>query len=159
MFQSAMKSVMVVGYTVYRGHVVFKSLAERMDQNPHLDVQMYLNIQRPPHEQASPSERIRLFTENFARHEWPGQRFPKLFFDPRSLAAEPTARASLHAKCIVIDKDVSFVSSANLTEAAQTKNIEVGVLVRSPAFARRLTEHFETLASIHVLSSVPLPRA
>ena len=52
-------------------------------------------------------------------------------------------RASLHAKCVVVDKELAFVSSANFTEAAQTKNIEVGVTLRSAAFAKRLAEHFE----------------
>jgi phosphatidylserine/phosphatidylglycerophosphate/cardiolipin synthase-like enzyme len=157
MFQSARESILVAGYAVYQGRVVFKALAERMDQNPQLEVQMYLDIQRPQHDQSSPSELVRRFAERFARHEWPGQRFPTLFFDPRSLELEPTRKGSLHAKCVVVDDEVAFVSSANFTEAAQTRNIEVGVLVRSPAFARRLTEHFETLASIHVLRPVPLP--
>jgi phosphatidylserine/phosphatidylglycerophosphate/cardiolipin synthase-like enzyme len=77
-------------------------------------------------------------------------------FDPRSLETETARRASLHAKCIVVDKGVAFVSSANFTEAAQSKNVEVGVLLRSTAFARRLIEHFEALASEHALAPVPL---
>jgi phosphatidylserine/phosphatidylglycerophosphate/cardiolipin synthase-like enzyme len=159
MFQAARESVLVAGYAVYQGQVIFKALAERMDQNSQLDVQMYLDIQRSPHDQSSPSELVRRFAERFVRHEWPGQRFPRVFYDPRSLETEPTRRASLHAKCIVVDQEVAFVSSANFTEAAQTKNIEVGVCVRSPAFARRLTEHFEILASTHELQPVPLSLA
>ena len=50
----------------------------------------------------------------------------------------------------------AFVSSANFTEAAQTKNIEVGVLLRSHAFARRLTNHFESLAALSILKPIPL---
>jgi phosphatidylserine/phosphatidylglycerophosphate/cardiolipin synthase-like enzyme len=156
MFQNARESVLVAGYAVYQGHLVFKALAERMDQHPQLDVQMFLDIQRPHHDHSSSSELVRRFAERFARHQWPGRRFPRLFYDPRSLETEPGRRASLHAKCIVIDKELTFVSSANFTEAAQTKNIEVGVQVRSPSFSRRLTEHFEMLASKHELKAVPL---
>jgi phosphatidylserine/phosphatidylglycerophosphate/cardiolipin synthase-like enzyme len=65
-------------------------------------------------------------------------------------------RASLHAKCVVVDNEQAFVSSANFTEAAQTKNIEVGTLIRSPTFARKLSEHFETLASTGSVKPVPL---
>jgi phosphatidylserine/phosphatidylglycerophosphate/cardiolipin synthase-like enzyme len=158
MFQSARESVLVAGYAVYQGQIVFKTLAERMDQNPQLDVHMYLDIRRPPHDQSRPSELVRRFAERFARQEWPGQRFPRLFYDPRSLETDPAKRASLHAKCIVVDQEVAFVSSANFTEAAQTKNIEVGALLRSPAFARRLMEHFAILASTHELQSVPLAK-
>ena len=80
------------------------------------------------------------------------------FCRPRSSVPgdRPYKAASLHAKCIVVDKGLAFVSSANFTEAAQTKNIEVGVLIRSPAFARRLSEHFEILASTCAVKPVPL---
>ena len=37
------------------------------------------------------------------------------------------------------------MTSANFTEAAQERNIEAGVLVRSPAFAQALSAQFETL--------------
>src|SRR5262249_15873107 len=156
MFWTARESVLVAGYAVYQGHVVFKTLAERMDQNPQLSVQMFLDIQRPLHDQSSPSELVRRFADRFVRHEWPGQRLPRLFYDPRSLETEPARRASLHAKFIVVDQEVAFVSSANFTEAAQTKNIEVGVHVRSATFARRLSEHFEILVATHELQSVAL---
>jgi phosphatidylserine/phosphatidylglycerophosphate/cardiolipin synthase-like enzyme len=37
---------------------------------------------------------------------------------------------SLHAKCIAVDDQQVFVSSASFTEAGQDRNIEVGLLVR-----------------------------
>jgi phosphatidylserine/phosphatidylglycerophosphate/cardiolipin synthase-like enzyme len=76
---------------------------------------------------------------------------PELFYDPRSLDVESTKRSSLHAKCIVVDRRVTFVTSASFTEAAQTRNIEVGSLIRSERFAERLAWHFETLISAGLL--------
>jgi phosphatidylserine/phosphatidylglycerophosphate/cardiolipin synthase-like enzyme len=157
MFHSARESVLVAGYAVYQGQVVFKELADRMDQIPALQVQMYLDIQRQPHDHASPSELVRQFGERFVRKEWPGRRLPKVYYDPRSLEEDYAKRASLHAKCVVVDREQAFVSSANFTEAAHTKNIEVGVHLRSSSFARRLAEHFETLSALHKLRPVPLP--
>jgi phosphatidylserine/phosphatidylglycerophosphate/cardiolipin synthase-like enzyme len=84
------------------------------------------------------------------------KRPPGLYYDPRSLEIDYDRRASLHAKFIVIDKEQAFVSSANFTEAAQTKNIEVGVLLRSPPFACRLAGHFQALAEHGTLRPVPL---
>jgi len=78
-----------------------------------------------------------------------------LFYDPRSLETDSSQRACLHAKCVVIDHEQAFVSSANFTEAAQQRNIEVGVLIRSRAFTTRLVEHFEALASAGLLKPVP----
>ena len=129
MFQSARQSVLDRRLRRLPGPVIFKELAERMDQNPELQVQMYLDIQRPHHDQSSPSELVRVFADRFVRNEWPGRRLPKLYYDPRSLETDHTKRASLHAKCVVVDEEQAFVSSANFTEAAQTKNIEVGVLL------------------------------
>jgi phosphatidylserine/phosphatidylglycerophosphate/cardiolipin synthase-like enzyme len=77
------------------------------------------------------------------------------YYDPRSLNADAAKRASLHAKCIVIDREAAFVSSANFTEAAQVRNIEVGVLIRSPGFAVKLARHFETLAAEGILRRLP----
>jgi phosphatidylserine/phosphatidylglycerophosphate/cardiolipin synthase-like enzyme len=37
---------------------------------------------------------------------------------PRSLDQEQAKKATLHAKCIAIDNEIAFISSANFTEAA-----------------------------------------
>ena len=55
---------------------------------------------------------------------------------------------SLHAKCIVVDGEHVFVSSANFTEAAQERNIEVGLLVQSRAVADRVCRFFDALLDI-----------
>ncbi len=156
LFRGARDSVLIAGYAVYQGHVIFKELAERLDRSPRLDVQMYLDIHRPHLDRSSASDLVRSFGERFVRDEWPGRTLPKVYYDPRSLEADHANRASLHAKCIVVDNETAFVSSANFTEAAQTKNIEVGALIRSRPFASRLAEHFRTLSSIHAMKAVPL---
>ena len=56
-----------------------------------------------------------------------------------------TVRSSLHAKCVVVDAEHVFVSSANFTEAGQERNIEVGLNIRSEWLAKRLIRHFKLL--------------
>jgi phosphatidylserine/phosphatidylglycerophosphate/cardiolipin synthase-like enzyme len=51
----------------------------------------------------------------------------------------------LHAKCIVIDGEELFVTSANFTEAAQSRNIETGLLVKSSAIADQAARFFDSL--------------
>lgn len=155
MFRTARQSVLLAGYAVYQGRVIFKALAERMDQDPQLRVQMFLDVQRPMHDASGPAELLRRFAERFIGQEWPGLRLPKLFYDPRSLETDSSQHACLHAKCVLIDHEQAFVSSANFTEAAQQRNIEVGVLIRSRSFTTRLVEHFEALASAGLLKPVP----
>lgn len=130
-------------------------MAERMTRRPELKVRMFLNVHRGHRDTTKDFELIREFAHRFKTTEWPGGRLPEVYYDPRSLEMDSLKRASMHAKCIVIDRKLAFVSSANFTEAAQARNIEVGALVHSERFAARLAEHFEALASAGLL--VPLP--
>jgi len=57
------------------------------------------------------------------------------------------ARTSLHAKCVVVDERWSLVGSANFTQRAQTRNLEVGALIDSAAFARDLIGQFRAATS------------
>ena len=72
-------------------------------------------------------------------------RLPDLFYDPRSLAQDESNRASLHAKCVVVDGVKAFIGSANLTEAAQLRNIEIGLVVTGALIADAVERHFEAL--------------
>lgn len=155
LFSQAKDYVLVAGYAVYQGRDVFRALAERMDKLPSLNVRMYLDVQRKQGDTTKDSEILRAFAQRFKKREWPGKRLPQVYFDPRALGTEQLKRSSLHAKCIVVDRTCSFVSSANFTEAAQVRNIEVGVLVRSPYFANQLSHHFEALAEAGFLRPVP----
>lgn len=154
LFSHASSSVLVAGYVVYQGAQVFRALAERMDQLPELAVRMFLNIERRRTDTSLDSELVRRFRHKFRTKDWPGERLPELFYDPRSLDPTPARRASLHAKCVVVDEEVAFVSSANFTEAAQRRNVEAGVLIRSQRFAAKLAAHFLTLAEVGHMSRV-----
>ena len=55
------------------------------------------------------------------------------------------------------DDEAVFVTSANLTEAALDRNIEVGVLVRDRALALSVSSHFQVLIDRGLLK--PLPTA
>ncbi len=156
MFRNARESVLIAGYAVYQGHVVFKELAERMDQIPDLRVQMYLDIQRPHQDQTSPAELVRAFAERFVPQRMAGAPAPEAFLRPEIVRGGSRQTYRLHAKCVVVDNEQAFVSSANFTEAAQTRNLEVGVLLRSSSFAQKLTNHFESLGALSILKPIPL---
>jgi hypothetical protein len=50
------------------------------------------------------SDLVRRFAERFTAYQWPKDRpLPAIFYDPRSLAMPAEKRASLHAKCVVVD--------------------------------------------------------
>lgn len=55
--------------------------------------------------------------------------------------------AAMHAKCAVADGSVAFVTSANLTGAGLTENMELGLVVRGGDAPRRIAAHFNALIS------------
>lgn len=155
LFRSATSEVLVAGFAIYQGRDVFRVLAEQMDRLPGLRVQFFIDIRRPLGDSTAASELVWRFANRFRSSEWPGNRLPELYYDPRSLDDQPERRSSLHAKCVVIDRRWALVTSANFTEAAQIRNIEVGALVKSADFASTLAGHFHLLAAAHVLVRAP----
>ena len=148
LFRNAECSVLVAGYELYQAEPVFRTLANRIADHPTPAVRMFLNVKRPFGETSTDSELIAAFAHRFRTEHWPSDRaLPEIYFDPRSLAMDAKRKAVLHAKCIVVDGRTAFVSSANFTEAAQERNIEVGVLVRSEIVAERLVTFFAALIS------------
>lgn len=84
---------------------------------------------------------------------------PDIFYDPQALAPGPRDRASLHAKCVIIDARKVLISSANFTEAGQQRNIEVGLTFRSPVVAERLLRFVDTLVgAAHLKQAFPIQR-
>lgn len=155
LFRSARRSVLIAGYVIYQGQEVFKELARRMEEVPDLTVKMFLNVSRSYNDTRAEQAIFGEFRDRF-RREWPGSCFPEVFYDPRGLELDPKVRASLHAKVVIVDGKRAFVSSANFTEAAQVKNIEVGILVRDALFAGKLDQHFVGLAANNTLHKLAL---
>lgn len=151
---SAERSIWISTYAYYDGPRAFKSLAARMQAIPQLQVRLLLNIQRRPGETTPLEELVVRFAERLWMHDWPGSREPAVFYDPRSLETHAPG-GILHAKAVIADDKAAFVTSANLTEAAFDRNIEVGVLSRDPALAASLARHFGTLIERGLL--LPLP--
>jgi phosphatidylserine/phosphatidylglycerophosphate/cardiolipin synthase-like enzyme len=145
LFAEAEHRVLVVGFAVHQGREIFAALADRMQQRADLAVRLCLDVRRAPGDTTRSDALLRRFAERFVRQEWPGSRLPDLFCDPRSLAAGESVRASLHAKCVVGDGMKAFIGSANLTEAAQLRNIEIGLVVTGSVIADSVERHMEAL--------------
>jgi phosphatidylserine/phosphatidylglycerophosphate/cardiolipin synthase-like enzyme len=132
-----------------------QALADRMLEVPSLSVRLFLDIQRPHGDSTTSPELIRRFAARFRPSQWPKDRpMPDVYFDPRSLDPEVDKRACMHAKTVVVDSRYVFVSSANFTEAAQRRNIEVGVAFDSPPLAHHLSSFFDVLLAARQLLPV-----
>lgn len=153
---SAQRSVWVSSFAFFNGPKAFQVLANRMDVSADVRVNLLLNIQRKRGDKTSADQLVRRFAEKFWSRDWPGRERPNVFYDPRALEPQRPGGV-LHAKAIVIDDEVALVTSANLTEAALDRNIELGLLVRDSALAASIAAHFGILIDTGLL--LPLPRS
>ncbi len=152
----ARRSILIANYAFDRAHdgealtlarALWQPVADAMDHNPELVVRLFVHIDRD--DRSIPDKPASFWVNRFRKHFctrlWPGKRLPELFYDPRGVHDDPTERANLHAKCVLIDNTHVFLTSANLTQAGQQRNIEAGLLLTSPSLARDLTAQFEAL--------------
>jgi len=152
----AKTNILLVGYAVHNGKRIFAPLAERMGDCPQLKVSMCLDISRPHRDTSLPSEIVSRFATDFRSKHWPWPHAPRILYDPRALAESGEVRASLHAKCVVIDRRAALITSANFTEAAQQRNIEAGILIRHAPVVERLAAYFEGLLATSQLAECVL---
>ena len=152
---SAKQSVWASTYAFFDGPRAFQVLAQRMDAAPQVRVTLLLNIQRKRGDTTAADQLVRRFADRFWSTDWPGSTRPRVYYDPRALELDGPAGV-LHAKAVVVDDEVVFVTSANLTEAALDRNIELGLLVRDGALAASVSMHFRTLIERGLLLQLPV---
>jgi phosphatidylserine/phosphatidylglycerophosphate/cardiolipin synthase-like enzyme len=152
----ATHSILITGFALHNGPSVLVHLARRMEAQPALEAVLCLDISRAPGDSSDSQAIIAAFAARFRHSEWPGQRVPRLFYDPRSLAQGMDERSVLHAKIAIADSSHAAIGSANLTEAALKRNIEIGVLISLPAFVARIRGHVEALIHNGILVPAPL---
>lgn len=154
LFRDARRAVLVSTFNLghrakdgeAKGNPVLLPLARRMAEVSDLRVRLFVNLRRLDYMADTSAPDIEdAFVGWFRREVWPWEQVPEVYYDPRSLEMGNEEGACLHAKCVVVDDTRAFVTSANLTEAAHGRNIEAGVLLDDPVFARSLRKQFESL--------------
>lgn len=79
----------------------------------------------------------------------------RLYYWPLTLRERNQAGrpGKLHVKCAIVD-DVAVIGSANLTDDAFNRNMELGMVVREKSTVSALAEHFQELIRSSVLAEV-----
>jgi phosphatidylserine/phosphatidylglycerophosphate/cardiolipin synthase-like enzyme len=145
LFCEAAKSVLIVGFALYGGLELFRTIATRMDAESDLAVTCCFDVSRKNLDTTRDTDLVDRFADRFTRLEWPGTRLPAVYYDPRGLMTDGKKRAVLHAKAVAIDGRKALVTSANPTRAAYLRNIELGVLIDDVTVASGIEQHFLTL--------------
>lgn len=145
LFELAQRSVIVGGYTFDRPEIV-EPLHRAMSERG-VTATLFLNI---PSEAATISDADAVatrFIDQFFHEVWTfGVPKPDVFYDSRTAVRGPPW-VSLHAKCVVVDDEYSFITSANFTDRGQSRNVEAGVLIQDTAFSGELGAQWRQLVS------------
>ena len=143
---SAQRELLVVSFAAYRVETVVHALAGAIDRG--VRVRLVL--------ESVEASGGRLTHEAHPAFAALGLRAEMYVWPPDQRARQGDARASMHAKGVVADRQVAFVTSANLTGSAITTNMELGLLVRGGDAPHRIADHFDQLITVGVLQ--PLVR-
>lgn len=156
LFRKAKRSVLVGGCYFSNGAEIFKPLHAAMrDHGVKTRICLDLSNSALSAGPSSPGAQAKQAAKVFLRTHWPfGAPLPELYYDPRSFGENP--QSLLHAKCVVIDEELSLVTSANFTRSGQDRNLEVGVQIRDSAFSLRLQAQFLDLISSGTLLACPI---
>jgi phosphatidylserine/phosphatidylglycerophosphate/cardiolipin synthase-like enzyme len=156
LFAEAQESVLVVGFAVFQGNEIFKTLAKRMMESPGLQVVCCFDVARDRDDNRPERVIIDDFARRFIKYQWPGSRVPEIYFDRRSLIPDREKRAVLHAKTIVVDRRKALLTSANPTPAAYLRNIELGIVLTGGEIPLEIESYFRSLISDGRLERLPL---
>lgn len=158
LFEGAVASVLIAGYSFDHGRELFTPLHHAMATHG-VTARAFVHIDRGDGDPEDPDACAQKFAENFFRFLWPWKNpRPELFFDPRTVSAHITGEyASLHAKCVVVDGLRTLIGSANFTSRAQTRNVEAGVLIEDRRLATNLLDQFGGLVRAGDFQRIPDP--
>jgi phosphatidylserine/phosphatidylglycerophosphate/cardiolipin synthase-like enzyme len=142
LFRKATTSVIISGYSFYKGNKIFEDLASKLDDDSEFSIKILMNLSQDNAAIGSEHELVSRRREEFFRYNWPWQKKPEIYYDPRAVNSNNSEKAVLHAKCIIRDTTELYIGSANFSEAAHSRNIEAGVLINSVDLAKKLERHF-----------------
>jgi phosphatidylserine/phosphatidylglycerophosphate/cardiolipin synthase-like enzyme len=148
LFEGAAREVLIAGYSFDHGQEILAPLHVAMAERG-VKVTMIVDVKRG-RRRDDEARHAMITIDQLLHRNWTfGEPHPEVYYDPRTATAE--SLASMHAKCIVIDRQKSLVGSANFTDRGHTRNIEVGALIDDANFADRLLAQWYALISAGVL--------
>jgi cardiolipin synthase A/B len=138
LISSAKREVLLVTFAAYKVHQLMDGLVKALNRGVH--VRLILEFEESSQGQLT-TDALNAFPEIVRQkseiYYWPLDK------RERNSSGRP---GKLHAKVAVID-DHALISSANLTDDAFSRNLELGMLVSNDQFLTRIRGHFESLCA------------
>lgn len=142
--QAARTQLTVVSFAAYKDQLIAEELGAAADRG--IDVRLVLESPHAKGGVASgdPAGTFEALRAKVTFYVWPPGQRPQ----------PPHGIAAMHAKALVADDYIAFISSANLTGHALTQNMELGVKVTGGDLPAALQQHLSQLIAHGVLVSV-----
>lgn len=139
---AAKETLLIVSFVAFRATDVLAAIGRALDRK--VRVMMVLETEKESGGRLSFDQAAKYKTDfpGLELYTWPLEKRER---------DENGHYGAIHAKCSVADREVAFVTSANLTEYALELNMELGLLIRSDSVPANLQDHFEALISRGVL--------
>lgn len=165
---TANKELLVVTHSIYKADKILASIARRQEMGA--KVTICYNISRNSSQnKGRPAQKVLDEARQDFIKSWGAEYpLPQVFYFPLSLwrsndpGVPPEALPALtgvgerefpvlHTKCIIADRSLALVTSANLSDSAQKRNLELGVLIKNPSYASKICNYFEGAIKTKVL--------
>jgi len=142
--RSAKRSLICLSYAAYKNELIQDELAAAAKRG----VEVMLILDTTADSKGALTMEARSAFEALegaaAFYAWPGDLRPDV----------GSQKAKFHAKAIIADREVAFVTSANLTGAAINSNIELGLVVRGGPVPEQLETQIRSLIASDILRRV-----
>lgn len=158
LFESARDHVILAGYSFTKAKSLLFPLHETMRSHG-VRATFFVDIEQPDVPTDPPERHAEEALADFMRRNWKfGPPYPDLYYDKRAIVPAVSHQYQrIHAKCVVVDGERAFVSSANFTMQAQERNIEVGVLLHDNLFASHLANQWLSLIDARLVGRYEAP--
>jgi cardiolipin synthase len=133
LIDEARERIFLVSFVAYNVANIVAALNRALDRSVHLDVLLEAS--------AAEGGTVTMDSISSLKAKLPRARF--FHWDKPSM--DSITHASVHAKCAVADGALAFVTSANMSEAAFDRNMEVGILLRGGSVPGQLERHLQAL--------------
>lgn len=129
--ESAFVELFVVSFVAYRAEMVVRSLQAANERGVRIGILLEADQE---HGGTLDFDSVRHLRRELSQAEFYAWK-----------QSDSEAKGSVHAKCVVADDKMAFVSSANLTGAAMERNMELGILVKGGSLPLQLVQHLKQL--------------
>ena len=126
---SAQSHLWLVSFVVHDPHGIARSLSAAINKGVTVRALLESPESRGGSLERDPAHILAAVVPGIRFYEWP----------------QSADRGCVHAKCVIADHDMAFVTSANLTGAAMERNMELGILIRGGTQPAEMAIHLQSL--------------